>query len=275
MADFSGLIRFCREREAIRLRRERGEPPPWSADAILAEYRFSNVSPWLDHTTVRLLRAVDAAELAGASESWQVGLLVGLRSSSYGPLAERCADDPPVTQEAFAAHVRGIVAANGRAATPAFARIGPPPRIVLEPAEAAARVPISSLIGIEATAGILADLPWIGAFVGYLCARDLTATPILAAPPDPDWAYCGPGCKKGLARCGVPENLDGLRMAHDALAGMLESWSFDVHDTQHALCEYHRWARACEGGRKPREKLARRKVESTADEPARPGVLAK
>jgi hypothetical protein len=250
--DFSGLIAFCRAREAARLRRERGEKPPWTPDPVLQGWRFSQVSPWLDKTTVRLVRAVEAAGLAGASEQWQVGLLVGLRSSSFPPLAEICADDPPVTLSKFAAHVQTILARHRRATTPAFARIGPPIRVVLEPAEAGAGIPVGRYVSIRAAFEVFAGLPWLNSFLGYLAARDLTATPFLCSPPDPDWAEPGPGARKGLARCGAPPDLDGLRMARDALAGKLSSWTFDIHDTQHALCEFHRWARASEGGRLPR-----------------------
>jgi hypothetical protein len=34
---------WCREREAIRLKRERGDPPPWSTDPIFQRGRFLNV----------------------------------------------------------------------------------------------------------------------------------------------------------------------------------------------------------------------------------------
>jgi hypothetical protein len=38
------LIYWVRERERMRTRRERGEPPPWSDDALLRSYRFTNVN---------------------------------------------------------------------------------------------------------------------------------------------------------------------------------------------------------------------------------------
>lgn len=42
---------FARERHAIHLRRAAGQPPPWTEDPILAEYRFTNVFRELDRTT--------------------------------------------------------------------------------------------------------------------------------------------------------------------------------------------------------------------------------
>ncbi|MCP4805150.1 MAG: ATP-binding protein [Proteobacteria bacterium] len=38
-----GFFDFCRERESIRIRRERGEPAPWSEDPIFQNGRFLNV----------------------------------------------------------------------------------------------------------------------------------------------------------------------------------------------------------------------------------------
>ena len=50
---------FCREREAIRLRRERGEPPPWTEDPILERGRFLNVFREDDRTTRAILRFLE------------------------------------------------------------------------------------------------------------------------------------------------------------------------------------------------------------------------
>lgn len=54
------FIYWIRERESIRIRRERGEPPPWTTDPILANYRFCNirreddrVTQWI-HDNIRL-----------------------------------------------------------------------------------------------------------------------------------------------------------------------------------------------------------------------------
>ena len=47
---------FCREREAIRIKRERGDPPPWSADPIFQRGRFLNVFREDDRGTKAVLR---------------------------------------------------------------------------------------------------------------------------------------------------------------------------------------------------------------------------
>lgn len=42
---------FMREREAVRLRKESGQPLPWTDDPILQEYKFTNVRRYHDWTT--------------------------------------------------------------------------------------------------------------------------------------------------------------------------------------------------------------------------------
>lgn len=54
-----GFFAFCREREAIRLRRERGQPPPWTQDLILQRGRFLNVFREDDRTTRAILRFLE------------------------------------------------------------------------------------------------------------------------------------------------------------------------------------------------------------------------
>lgn len=50
--NLSRFHEFCLEREAIRLRRFVGKPPPWTEDPILGRYRFCNVNREHDTVTV-------------------------------------------------------------------------------------------------------------------------------------------------------------------------------------------------------------------------------
>src|SRR5262249_10364401 len=154
---------------------------------------------------------------------------------SFYPLAEVCADDPATDFAAFRKHCETVLKSRGRLTSTAYSRIGPPLRVVLEPAEAAMRLRVPRTV--EATARRLAELPWLNPFVGYPCGRDATATPLLAEATDRDsWADPGPGSRKGLRRCGAPENLTGLLAARDATANKVPSWTFDIHDVQHVFC---------------------------------------
>jgi hypothetical protein len=52
---------FCREREAIRHRKDSGSPAPWSADTIFQRARFLNVFREDDRSTKSILRFVERA----------------------------------------------------------------------------------------------------------------------------------------------------------------------------------------------------------------------
>ena len=43
---------YARKRHEIYLKRKAGEPPPWTDDPILQQYRFTNVFRELDKTTL-------------------------------------------------------------------------------------------------------------------------------------------------------------------------------------------------------------------------------
>lgn len=49
---------YVREREAIRIKRERGEPPPWTNDQVLRAHSFTNVRRIDDPDTLRSLELV-------------------------------------------------------------------------------------------------------------------------------------------------------------------------------------------------------------------------
>ena len=50
------FFEFCKERENIRLKRERGEPGPWTTDEVFQNGRFLNVFREDDRGTKALLK---------------------------------------------------------------------------------------------------------------------------------------------------------------------------------------------------------------------------
>lgn len=52
MPDYSALFGWVKEREAMRVRKDAGQPHPWSDDPILTKYRFCNVRREDDRVTV-------------------------------------------------------------------------------------------------------------------------------------------------------------------------------------------------------------------------------
>jgi len=60
---------FCNEREAIRVRREAGQPFPWTDNEILCNYRFTNINREHDKGTVLLKQAI--AQSAACRSSYE------------------------------------------------------------------------------------------------------------------------------------------------------------------------------------------------------------
>ena len=52
MTDYIPLFYWVAERERIRVRKESGQPFPWTDDPILATYRFCNVRREDDRVTI-------------------------------------------------------------------------------------------------------------------------------------------------------------------------------------------------------------------------------
>ena len=50
------FFEFCKERENIRLKRERGEPGPWTTDEVFQNGRFLNVFREDDRGTIALFK---------------------------------------------------------------------------------------------------------------------------------------------------------------------------------------------------------------------------
>mmetsp|Transcript_77764 Transcript_77764/g.240949 ORF Transcript_77764/g.240949 Transcript_77764/m.240949 type:complete len:309 (-) Transcript_77764:104-1030(-) len=61
----AGFFDFCKEREAIRQRRESGAPGPWTQDEVLRQGRFLNVFREDDRVTKALLRFVRPVASSG------------------------------------------------------------------------------------------------------------------------------------------------------------------------------------------------------------------
>lgn len=55
LSPFDRLTYFIREREAVRLKKEAGEPPPWTDDEVIGNFRFTNVRRMDDRVSLWLL----------------------------------------------------------------------------------------------------------------------------------------------------------------------------------------------------------------------------
>jgi hypothetical protein len=222
---------YARERYMIHLRREAGEPWPWTKDPVLQQYRFCNVFREDDRVTrwmkehvrdvwgdrpegvlaVAAFRMFNRIETGGAvfvehsgevfcefarTGNWRV-----LKSA----ILRHCGEGPYVTGSYIVAgpagysKLEGICRVLGK-----FAR-GEFPGFAKDDSWGWREVG-TALLGhsgysLEHVWNWLREVPYFGPFHAYEMGTDLRRTPLLSGAPDVcTWANPGPGARRGLNR---------------------------------------------------------------------------
>jgi hypothetical protein len=282
------LVEYIRAREALRVAKESGAPPPWTDDAVLRTYRFTNVRREDDRTT-RWMRAHwtgPHADRPAGEIVFNCGLFryfgdvgfmreVGWQTRWGAEEAER------VARVAARRHASGERVFTGAYVVP------PPPSLSEEvPAKAAKAAKAAAICDVvmrglwdardelaavaretrslQRVGTALMRLPGYGGdgFMAKEVLMDLMHTAVLADPVDVDtWCPVGPGARRGLNRLAgrrvdvrVPfERL--LGEMREALRGARGRVPFlRLHDVQFALCEFDKYERARTGGGRMKRK---------------------
>lgn len=282
---------MLREREAIRLRRAAGAPrEEWTANDILATYRFCNVfreddtvtqwikanvrDPMANHpeliTAVSLARWINhpptLKELQDRGAWWGANNWGG----PWGSFADH----------RFRAHVcevirdrinRGETAYTGAYMIRAESDPNrgwydwPKEKYITDIVVAPTLDSVSfSQHSIQSATEALAGLYGWGGFMAYEVATDLAHTPVLSGATDLDsWANPGPGAKRGLNRIhGRPlaasaRFVDEMRELFDHRPDWTNKLhrKFRMREIEHGLCELDKYERVRLGEGRPRSKF--------------------
>jgi hypothetical protein len=202
---------YLNEREAIRLRKESGMKGPWTQDAILLRYKFTNISRANDWTTrwvkkhwydpnrhqpleiqalncalFRYFGSAEFAEAIGYQVEWNPGLIMTTARN-------RLARGAKVFTGAY------IITNGGSTA--------PKQEVVVNQYLTPFRQNVDKVVAIaqqgswQATSEFMQTLPGIGAFMSKEIALDLLLTPVLEDAHDKNtWSPVGPGAVRGLNR---------------------------------------------------------------------------
>lgn len=220
---------YARERYRIFLKKEDGEPAPWTDDPILREFRFCNVFREDDRNTRwirkyithagfgnRLLGAFVIARWFNRIETLERLFppkgceLPYFQHNLFYIWADYLDADGHLERwkQLMRERLEGVspmVTAAYMVKTPAkmsklegllwcFDQILPHCREMqfhIEPGETS----------LEAVTGVLAEFPYLGPFMAYEIACDLQHTELLREAPDThSWANPGPGAARGLCR---------------------------------------------------------------------------
>lgn len=266
------FLYWIQERELIRTRRERGDPPPWTKDRIMAETRFCNVrreddkvttwirthwrEPFAHHENLAfamcLARVVNwpaTLEYLGFPKKWSP-------QAFEHALDARQARGEKIWTGAYM--VTGGYSAGGETKQKIMARV------LSEAFQNAAKVRKGQPLSVAHNT--ISQTRGLGSFLGAQVVADLKYTPLLSDAVD-WWEFCAPG----------PGSLMGLNFLHGrepksahvdfvAEVNEIRLWleknvgiKLTAHDVQNCLCEFSKYVRIkYMGGRAKNGYVARR-----------------
>jgi hypothetical protein len=278
---------FMRERESIRLRKEVGEPWPWTKDKILQTYKFTNVNREHDRTTrwmrehwtepnlerplgeqlfncafFRYFGTMEFAEAAG----WQVAFDNVIVRKQVTDLAKvRLANKQRVFTGAYVITNQGISAPKQEVVCELF--LLPLWNAVDDLCKLA-----QSSRSWKVVANELMKLTGFGGsgFMAKEVLQDAIHTPVLENLEDRNtWCPIGPGARRGLNRV-FSREIKAKASFNQMLDEMIELYehrdkhwdifytTLDLHCIQFQLCEFDKYERVRLGQGRPRSRYKRR-----------------
>lgn len=287
MRDTKTLLYWISEREAIRHRKERGAPWPWTDDPIMRYTRFTNVRRE-DDTVTRWIRRNIREPYATDPNLWVMlaiarmvnypfSLAELMTASKAWPNTERF--DPAAMGRVLTARAdRGEKVFGGAYTIPSVARPHLPgfgwkkPRQVAEVFIAGLwrdRVKFWRHFAdgeptLRRTTERLMSYQGFADFMAYQCVVDLRYTPFLDRAPDIEtWAAAGPGTRRGLNRLhgrnaafnlSQRQALIEMREVHWLVRKEMPKAAIDFSDIPNCLCEYSKYKAIKLGEAKPRNR---------------------
>jgi len=269
MTPLDRLVYWITERESIRIKKEAGEPPPWTADPILRAYRFCNVrrmddkvsrwllenwyEPYRDHPNALYAAALARFINLPASLDQCTSYLFGTR----GPV-----DWVGVSDELR--HVRSVkgVLFNGAYMVRCDRGVDKVDYVVRRCVGSLTRPGVAvDPASMERTHKMIVDNAYgLGSFMAGQVAADLRWAVTGSWRDRNDWAPLGPGSVRGVNRVlgaasgrGVSEMMGVIERVRDLLPESIGS-RLEAMDYQNCLCEYDKYERARLGEGRPKQR---------------------
>lgn len=281
------FFQYARRRHEIYLRRAAGHPPPWTNEAILQQYRFTNVFRELDRTTIwcrehvreryeglpevlpavvvfRWFNKIETGEaIFGEEFDWWLreGDIDYLRRA----IKHARGDGPYVNGAYVIRSPTGMSKLDG----------------VLQCCERFRTRTVAMANWREAARGMVEDRwtlrqawEWLmehellGEFMAYEIVSDLRHTHLLRGASDiMTWANPGPGATRGLNRVQgrpvgystghrilIPEMQEMLLQSSRSLYWPQDWPAWEMREVEHTLCEFDKYERARTGEGTPKQR---------------------
>ena len=262
--------RFAAERQEVFFKRVRGDAPPWTDDAVLARYRFTNAYRAADRVSQYLIKHVIYEgpqrveevffrvllfKLFNRIETWQA-LLKHLGTPKWDGFD--CSRYNKILDNLFAAGQR-LYSAAYIMPSPRFGR----PRkhqnhLALLEHLMRTRAPrrVARAHSLEAVFQILRDYPSLGDFLAFQFTIDLNYSEIIDFP-EMDFVVAGPGSCSGIRKCfdgtGGLDEAEVIRVVaecaesefnrHNISFRSLWGRPLQLIDYQNLFCEVDKYAR--------------------------------
>lgn len=240
---FDPLWYWIRERESIRIKKEAGEPRPWTSDPILHAHHFCNVRREDDRGTKERREIVKRVDVTELPEAYTLSNLLNYAPSIQIALVRP--DWVKILQERLdrgekVFHTAYVVSTCGRSMNKLD--------YVAELVEAVARKTFGRTT-CRSVYDQLSGINGLGSFLAGQIVADLKNDRFLAGAVDwKTFSVIGPGSKKGLSYLFNKPIMAGQ---YQQCMGLLEAQmpedikDMKIHrqDLQNCLCEYSKYHR--------------------------------
>lgn len=266
------LVYWIRERDAIRKKKERGEPRPWTDDTILDTFRFCNIrreddkvtrwiaenwrTPYQNHTFIafgmvvaRLFNLPSTLEAIGYPKKWNPPKVIRT--------LKKIREDGPIFNGAY------IVSTNGRK----MDKVDYVVNMVLNPLwQHRAELVLLRHATLQELHTRLMSFDGLGSFMAAQVVADVKYVPTLYKAVN-DWhtfAASGPGSRRGLNRImNQPVKFPWKEQVwHRTLTELRKTVNdqtgknLHAQDLQNCLCEFDKYERVLHGEGKPKQKYS-------------------
>ncbi len=289
---FTTLWRFAAERQEVFFRRLQGEPPPWTTDAVMANYRFTNAYRVLDRVSQFLLARVIyhgpqlpeevffrimVFKIFNRIETWEL-LVHQLGEVSWGAYDFSRYDDTLTKAIDTGARIfsAAYIMPSGKTTFGDVRKHRNYLRLLEQMMLERLPSRLMDCRTMEQAFKLLRSFPLIGDFLGYQFLIDLNYSQLLSFS-EMDFVVPGPGAKAGLRKCFVDlgdlNSSDAIRWITEcqqenfAALGLTfrDLWGHQLQlvDCQNLLCEVDKYSRAAhpefnDAGKQGRHRIKQR-----------------
>lgn len=262
------FLNWVEERQRVHLRRESGEPPPWTNNPILRKYRFCSTyreddrvtkwirehwrEPYAQHPNLwfamciaRQINWPDSLEAIGFPETWEPRKVLKI-------LNQRMKDRKKTFTSAYLL---------GGGNNTGLSKVEYIINHVLNPVyrKFSVGTVLHANATLQAVWETLIQFHGWGKFLAYETVTDLRHTRYLCNAPDINtWANAGPGAQRGLNRLyrrELNQSHPQTQLLEELL--LLNTWvtenrdvkllpTWEARDTEHCSCEFDKMLRAVE-----------------------------